>query len=97
MSFICDFCLTEFKSRSSLNFHMQNAKFCLDIQGKKQQGKYKCVCDNSFLSQQRLDIHKSKCVMFIVQKNQEEKYEHYSRQINDVIKKMNIYLKINIF
>ena len=35
MEMNCEFCLQEFSSRSSLNFHQKTAKYCLEKQGKK--------------------------------------------------------------
>ena len=34
MSFECEFCKYTFSTKSSLNYHQKNAKFCLDIQKK---------------------------------------------------------------
>ncbi len=61
MSFICNFCTKTFKTKSSLNYHQLNAKFCLELQNKKQD-KFKCdYCHKILSSKHVLEIHISKC------------------------------------
>ena len=42
MSIICEYCETELKNKSSLKYHQKNTKYCLEMQGKKQD---KFICD----------------------------------------------------
>ena len=61
MSLICKFCNYELKTKSSLNYHQKNAKFCLKIQ-EKEQDKYKCnLCYKILSSKQRMESHKKIC------------------------------------
>jgi hypothetical protein len=62
MNVICEYCKTEFKNKSSLKYHQQNAKYCLEIQGKKQD-KFICnLCEKVLSSKQKLEQHQNICI-----------------------------------
>ena len=59
--FECQFCKHTFKNRSILNNHQKNAKYCLNIQGKKSE-KYKCdFCDKYLSCKYGLKKHLETC------------------------------------
>jgi hypothetical protein len=85
MSLICNFCKYELKTKSSLNYHQKNAKFCLKIQ-EKEQDKYKCnLCYKILSSKQRMESHKKICNI---------KREKDPEQLIREIREDNIKLKI---
>ena len=60
----CEYCNTEFQSKSSLNNHKNKAKYCLVIQGKieAKEEVFKCnLCDKLLSTKQNLEVHKEKC------------------------------------
>ena len=58
----CEYCNTNFKNKSSLKYHQKNTKYCLEIQGKKQD-KFICnLCEKVLSSKQMLDHHQTICV-----------------------------------
>ena len=72
--YICNFCKREFQTLNSLNKHKINAKYCLIIQGKKEDKKYNCdTCSVSFDTQYLLTKHSDKCRLTkIIEKLREE-------------------------
>lgn len=63
MNISCEFCNYYFKSRSSLNYHQKNTKYCLEIQGKTQTN-FKCdICDKFLSSKNKLEKHKNSCIL----------------------------------
>ena len=64
MSFICNYCSTNLESRSSLNYHIRNTEFCLNLQGKKKE-KYECnYCNHFFSTKYSLEKHKNVCKIY---------------------------------
>ena len=60
--YICEYCNTEFKNKSSLNYHQKNTKYCLEKQGKKPD-KFVCnLCEKVLSSKQILEQHQVICV-----------------------------------
>ena len=62
----CEYCNTEFKTKSALNNHKNKAKYCLIIQGKiePKEEVFKCnICEKILSSKQKLEMHKKKCVI----------------------------------
>ena len=60
----CEYCNTEFQSKSALNNHKNKAKYCLILQGKLEPKEevFKCnLCDKILSSKRNLEIHKEKC------------------------------------
>jgi hypothetical protein len=60
----CEYCNTEFKTKSTLNNHKNKAKYCLIIQGKIEQKEniFKCeLCDKILSTKQYLKLHKESC------------------------------------
>ena len=72
---ICEFCIKEFNTISSLNRHKVHAKYCLKIQNNIQDEKqFKCsYCDKILSSKQRLDSHKLSCKKLNENKEMENK------------------------
>ena len=61
---ICEYCNTEFKTKSSLNNHKNKAKYCLSLQDKirNKENIFECnICKKTLSSKQNLLIHKEKC------------------------------------
>lgn len=65
MTYICNYCKTEFTAKRSLSRHINTAKFCLDIQ--KSQGidinieTYKCNCGYECTVKDNFNRHQKKC------------------------------------
>jgi len=58
-----NYCKKLFKSLSSLNYHIKNAKYCLKLRDENSDGNFKCNrCLKNYSSKQTKDIHESKCV-----------------------------------
>ncbi len=58
----CQFCNKVFSSKSSLNNHQKNAKYCLKLQDNKETNNFNCdYCHKNFTSKQNLNIHFLNC------------------------------------
>ena len=60
----CEYCNSEFKTKSALNNHKNKAKYCLILQGKLEPKEevFKCnLCDKILSTKQKLELHKEKC------------------------------------
>ena len=60
----CEYCKSEFKTKSALNNHKNKAKYCLILQRKiePKEQLFKCnLCDKILSSKRNLEIHKEKC------------------------------------
>ena len=60
----CEYCNSEFKTKSALNNHKNKAKYCLVLQGKiePKEELFKCnLCDKILSSKRNLELHKEKC------------------------------------
>jgi hypothetical protein len=58
--FKCEYCASQLKSTSALNYHKKNAKYCLAIQGKEKENKieFKCYkCSKKLVTKERLETH----------------------------------------
>lgn len=75
MSFICDFCNSNFSAKCSLNLHLKKAKYCLEKRGKNHKDEYKCkICKKTFSEKRYLEKHSEKCdVESIIEKNKTQK------------------------
>lgn len=63
MSLLCEFCKNTFTSKSNLNYHQKNAKFCLELRGKTPE-EYICqFCNKSFYSKVGITNHISICTV----------------------------------
>ena len=57
----CKFCKNNFSNKHTLLQHQKNTKYCLKIQGKKNDT-FKCTfCIKTYSTRQNLEIHYSKC------------------------------------
>ena len=60
----CEYCNSEFKTKSALNNHKNKAKYCLILQGKikPKEEVFNCnLCEKILSSKQMLELHKEKC------------------------------------
>ena len=70
----CEYCKSEFKTKSALNNHKNKAKYCLILQGKIEPKDeiFKCnLCEKILSTKQYLELHKQKC------KGKKEKMEEF--------------------
>ena len=66
---LCDFCNHEFSTKSYLNYHIKNAKYCLELQGTYNNDTYKCTyCSKILASQKRLSSHLDICTEYAIKK-----------------------------
>ena len=90
----CEYCNSEFKTKSALNNHKNKAKYCLVLQGKiePKEELFKCnLCDKILSSKRNLEIHKEKC------KGKKEKIEEfkceYCKKILSTKQNLDIHIK----
>ena len=58
----CPFCKNTFSSKTNLNHHQKNAKYCLQLRGQNIQDKYKCTaCTKVFSRSYELKRHTAIC------------------------------------
>lgn len=94
----CKYCKTIFKSTSSLNNHLNKAKYCLLIQDKLKSKKkhdvvYKCEdCDKVLSTKQSLSKHKDTCSK---RKDKESKNYELAELKNTIIEKDRTITQIN--
>ena len=94
----CKYCKTIFKSASSLNNHLNKAKYCLLIQDKLKSKKkhdvvYKCEdCDKVLSTKQSLSKHKDTCSK---RKDKESKNYELAELKNTIIEKDRTITQIN--
>ena len=71
--FKCEFCNKELKSLSSMNYHKNNAKYCLSLQNKQIEDKvFMCeFCDKELKSNKALKYHSKICDKKIDRLNEE--------------------------
>ena len=63
MNLNCDYCNKKFKNSYILKNHMKTAKYCLEIQGLKLSGSFKCdFCLKNYVQKKDLDRHLVSCV-----------------------------------
>ena len=74
----CNFCNKVFSSKSSLNTHQRNTKYCLKLQGNIKENNFECnFCNKKFTSKQYLSIHTNSCnkEINLILKEKEKEYE----------------------
>ena len=57
----CEFCKKLLNSKSALNVHQKNTKYCLKLQGNSQKGKFVCECGKDFHNKHHLISHQDVC------------------------------------
>lgn len=76
--FICQYCETTFATQKNLTHHINNAKYCLILQGKSND-KYKCEdCQKCFTTKTWLTQHQTNCLEYQINSKVNEikcKYE----------------------
>lgn len=81
---ICQYCSNEFKTSSSLNNHIKNAKYCIELRNEKQQDTFKCSkCDKVFTSKYRKEYHEKTCNSTIVEDENKLEIRLLKQRIED--------------
>ena len=57
----CQYCKKNLNSKSALNLHQKNTKYCLKIQGNLCKGEYVCECGKNFHNKHHLISHQDIC------------------------------------
>jgi len=57
----CEFCKKLLNSKSALNVHQKNTKYCLKLQGNSQKGQFVCECGKDFHNKHHLISHQDVC------------------------------------
>ena len=81
----CEYCNSEFKTKSALNNHKNKAKYCLILQGKiePKEELFKCnLCDKLLSTKQYLEVHKEKCEGKKEKKKEEFKCEYCDKMLS---------------
>ena len=89
MSNFCDFCNKSFATKSNLKYHQKVAKYCLELQGKKEVAKvHHCTfCSKEFLNIYTLQDHNLICKEK-KKIDQENKASFYEKETSKLEKKM---------
>ena len=86
----CEFCQKSFATKGSLSIHQKTAKFCLKLQGKKEESSFKCEnCNKVFTQKTSLNDHLSTCkerYKKILQQKEEEHLSSIKRLENEIAK-----------
>ena len=86
----CEFCNTDFQTISSLNYHKNNARYCLEIQDKvenKENKEFTCdLCKAKLKSKRNLDYHKISCE----KKNNAVNYKEENELLHNRINELNL-------
>jgi len=103
----CEFCQSEFKSLSNLNYHQKTAKYCLILQNKNiiEQSNFECeYCLKKFTTKIALTLHIKNCYYKenLIQKentnkelyNIKNEYESLKKELNELKEKYKDYDKI---
>lgn len=83
----CEFCNTEFKTKTSLIHHQKTAKYCIILQGTETDPKFTCLkCNKKLSTQNRLYTHEQTCkkhIEDIIRKECEQKLIEKDRVIEE--------------
>lgn len=83
----CEFCNTEFKTKTSLIHHQKTAKYCIVLQGTETNPNFTCLkCNKKLSTQNRLYTHEQTCkkhIEDIIRKECEQKVIEKDRVIED--------------
>jgi hypothetical protein len=87
----CTFCNKEFSSKSNLNAHQKSAKYCLDLQGKKEK-LFECeYCTKNFTQKQALIVHCNTCKEKD-KKSLEHKFDNENSRLKTQIEELKNYI-----
>ena len=92
MAYICNFCEKKFTSKSNLNYHQINTKYCLEIQGSTTLHVECDYCKKNVGTTKILKTHLSTCKEYAIYTNQ----QHLEEKINflqDELKKKELIIK----
>ncbi len=88
-NFVCEFCNSNFVSSKNLKLHQNTAKFCLQLQNKQLEEKYKCeFCNKGFNLKAHLTSHNLNCKEKKAI-NDREQIEKYLKQLKEFEYKLN--------
>jgi hypothetical protein len=90
MSYVCDFCKKKFNSKSNLNYHKINTKYCLEIQGSKLLHIECDYCKKIIGTKKILKNHLLSCKEYNIHINTEKHEEKISFLEDELKKKENI-------
>ena len=82
----CDYCSNNFKSKTALLHHQKTAKYCLEIQGKKDKLFVCKYCGKDVSTKHRLHTHYQSCFKY-KQNEIKNKTQDKIQQLNDIIEK----------
>jgi len=79
----CNFCNKIFSSKSSLNMHQKTTKYCLKLQGKKEELTFECkYCNKKFTLKVNLTSHYGICKEKEINEKLKEKEEELKKEFN---------------
>jgi hypothetical protein len=91
--YLCEFCNKNFKSKSNLNNHQKNTKYCLEIQ-QKENNNFNCLkCHKKFTSKNWLENHIKKCVGSIEKNTEIDELKVKNKELINTVKIYEIRLK----
>jgi len=82
----CQYCFTTFKTMSNLNYHMKNAKYCINNRPEKheQNTSFQCKkCNKILTSKQRKETHENKCKSTIVEDEKKLEFRLLQQRLED--------------
>ena len=95
--FKCEFCNTEFKSISSLNYHKKNTQYCLNIQNNNDKDNLNNIedficefCNCKLKSKRNLNYHKINCKQKIINDATKDIIENINQKHQEEISELNL-------
>ena len=95
MSYNCEFCKKSFSTKSTMKTHQQSAKYCLRIQNKPIEDKFKCDgCGKKFTTLLHINRHMEVCKTIEVTFNLREKIKFLENNITELQEYKSKYLTL---
>jgi hypothetical protein len=90
----CQYCFNKFKTLSNLNYHINNARYCIENRNEhkneKQKDAFKCSkCEKSFTTKQAKQTHEKKCKSTIVEDENKLEIRFLRQLLEDKDKQLN--------
>ena len=82
----CQYCFNKFKTLSNLNYHINNARYCIENRNKneKQKDTFKCnKCEKSFTTKQAKQKHETKCSSSKVEEENKLEFRLLQQRLED--------------
>ena len=92
MSYECKFCKKKFSSKSNLNYHEINTKYCLEIQGVISLNIECDYCKKNVGTEKILKTHLLSCKEYAIRINY-QKHEEKINFLQDELKKKDLIIK----